>query len=370
MLPGTDRHPHARAVLEPALPPAGQPSHAYLFCGPAGSGKRTVARAFASVLLTEGAVDPEGAAVRVEHGVHPDLTWVAPGSAAGILVGDIDEAVVAGATRTPFEATRRVFVIEDADELNDQAANRMLKTLEEPPSFAHLILLTSRPGEVLPTIASRCQQVRFDALGVQEIADRLERAGVASDTAAACARLGLGDAQRALALATADGPALRAGAEAVARGALRGEIAARPWLVLLEQARAAGAHAGETVETSLESELEYAISKDHGRMRREAAERGKRAARRAQTAALDRGLALVGQWVRDVGCVVAGAPELAYHADRAAELTQDAALGADAATLHAGQELVEHARTTLQLNPNEELALDALGSRLARTLAG
>ncbi|MDX6689358.1 MAG: polymerase subunit delta [Solirubrobacteraceae bacterium] len=368
MLPGTDRHPHARAVLQPALPPAGHPNHAYLFCGPAGSGKRTVARAFASALLTDGAPDPQGAAVRVEHGVHPDLTWVAPGSAAGILVGDVDEAVVAGATRTPFEARRRVFVIEDADELNDQAANRMLKTLEEPPAFAHLILLTSRPGEVLPTIASRCQQVRFDAPTPEEIAAGLERDAIAPDTAAACARLGLGDAQRARALATGDGPALRAGAQAVARGALRGEIAGRPWMTLLEQARAAGAHAGEAVETALASELEYAIAKDHGRMRREAAERGKRAARRAQTAALDRGLALVGQWLRDVGCVVAGAPELVYHADRAGELREDAALGTEASRLHAGQELVEHARTTLQLNPNEELALDALGSRLARAL--
>ncbi len=369
MLPGTDRHPHARAVLQAALPPAGRPSHAYLFCGPAGSGKRTVARAFAVALLTDGAADPEGAAARVEHGVHPDLTWVAPGSAAGILVGDVDEAVIAGAARTPFEAQRRVFVIEDADELNDQAANRMLKTLEDAPSFAHLILLTSRPGEVLPTIASRCQQVRFDAPPVEQIAARLEEEGVAPEAAAACARLGLGDARRARALAAGDGAALRAGAEAVARGALRGEIAARPWMVLLEQARAAGAHAGEVVQRALEDELGFAITKDHARMRREAAERGKRAARRAQTAALDRGLALVGLWLRDVGCVVAGVPELAHHSDRLAQLEQDAGLGAGATRLLAGQDLVEHARTTLQLNPNEELALDALGSRLARTLA-
>src|SRR5436190_6785589 len=200
MLPGTERHPHARAVLTAALPPHGAPSHAYLFCGPAGSGKAAVARAFAVALLTEGAADPAGAAVRIEHGVHPDLTWVAPASAAGILVGDVDEAVVAGAARTPFESTRRVFVIEDADELNDQAANRMLKTLEEPPSFAHLILLTSRPGEVLPTIASRCQAVRFDAPSVDEIAARLARHGVGSQVADACARLGLGDASRALSL--------------------------------------------------------------------------------------------------------------------------------------------------------------------------
>src|SRR5918998_1791023 len=272
MLRGTERHPHARAVLGAALAPGGAPSHAYLFCGPAGSGKRTVARAFASALLTAGAADPDAAALRVEHGAHPDLTWVAPASSAGILVGDVDEAVVAGAARTPFESSRRVFVIEDADELNDQAANRMLKTLEEPPSFAHLILLTSRPGEVLPTIASRCQPVRFDAPSVEQIAARLGRHGVEPPAADACARLGLGDAARALALALGDGPRLRAGAEAVARGALRDDIAGRPWTALLDRARAAGAQAGEAVEEALESQLQYAIAKDHARMRREAAE--------------------------------------------------------------------------------------------------
>jgi len=370
MLRGTERHPHARAVLGAALAPGGAPSHAYLFCGPAGSGKRTVARAFASALLTEGAADPAGAAARVEHGAHPDLTWVAPASAAGILVGDIDEAVVAGAARTPFEASRRVFVIEDADELNDQAANRMLKTLEEPPSFAHLILLTSRPGEVLPTIASRCQPVRFDAPSVAEIAARLERHGVVAQLADACARLGLGDAARALALALGDGPALRAGGEAVARGALRDERAGRPWMALLERARAAGASAGEGIERALDDELQFAITKDHARLRREAAERGKRAARRAQTAALDRGLSLVGLWLRDVACIRDGVPEIVHNSDRLAELGEDAAHVADVARLRAAQGLVEETRTLLQFNPNEELALDALGSRLARTLRG
>jgi len=369
MLPGTERHPHARAVLHAALAPAVAPSHAYLFCGPAGSGKRTVARAFASALLTDGAPDPEGAAARVQHGAHPDLTWVVPASAAGILVGDIDEAVVAGAARTPFESSRRVFVIEDADELNDSAAARMLKTLEEPPSFAHLVLLTSRPGEVLPTIASRCQPVRFDAPSVEQIADRLGRHGVAPVLAGACARLALGDGARALALALGDGPALRAGAEAVARGALRGEIAARPWMALLERARAAGSAATAQVDKVLESELEYAIGKDRGRMRREAGERAKRAARRAQMAALDHGLALVGLWLRDVACVIDGAPELVHNADRVAELREDADRGVRSSALRDGQDLTERTRASFALNPNEELALDALGSRLARVLS-
>jgi DNA polymerase-3 subunit delta' len=141
-------------------------------------------------------------------------------------------------------------------------------------------------------------------------------------------------------------------------------------MALLAQARAAGAGAAAKVEALLESELEYAIAKDHGRMRREAGERAKRAARRAQTAALDRGLALVGLWLRDVACVVDGAPELVHHSDRGAQLREDAQRGVSAAALRAGQGLTERTRADLALNPNEELALDALGSRLARALNG
>src|SRR4051812_50162657 len=102
MLPGLEHHPHARAVLR-----LDAPSHAYLFHGPAGAGKREVARAFAAELLADGAADPQSARARAQRGTHPDLTWVAPSGAADMLVSDIDEPVVAAATRTPFEARRR-----------------------------------------------------------------------------------------------------------------------------------------------------------------------------------------------------------------------------------------------------------------------
>ena len=79
-----------------------------------------------------------------------------------MLRRDVDEAVVAAAAHTPFEARYRIFVLERADTLIDQAANALLKTLEEPPSYVVLLLLTDKPSQVLPTIASRCQPVRFD----------------------------------------------------------------------------------------------------------------------------------------------------------------------------------------------------------------
>lgn len=367
MLPGTEDHPHARAVLTPALPPAGTPSHAYLFHGPAGSGKRDVARALAAELLAEGADDPGSARARVRSGAHPDLTWVAPSGAAEMLVSDIDEPVVAAATRTPFEARRRVFVIERADTMNDQAANRMLKTLEEPPAFAHLVLLTDRLGEVLPTIASRCQLVRFDARPPEAIAARLERQGIPPATASACARLALGDGERALALALGTGPALRDAAERLARAALADDLGGRPWAALLEQAKASGDQAAAEAEGRTAADLEYAAKRDRKRVEREGGERARRAQRRAATAALDLGLQLVGLWLRDLACVADGVPEVVHNADRLDAL-RDGAADRDPHRLRAGVQLVDDTRMRLALNVTEELALEALASRLARAL--
>ena len=364
-LPGTDRHPHAAAVLGAALPPDGQPSHAYLFHGPAGAGKRSIARAFAAALLADGSANPASAAERVQHGVHPDLTWVTPSGAAEMLVGDIDEPVVAAAARTPFEARRRVFVIERAETMNDQAANRMLKTLEEPPAFAHLVLLTDRPGEILPTIASRCQHVRFDAPPAGEIAERLQRHGVAEPAARACARLALGDAERALRLALGDGPALRQGAEALARAALHGDLAGRPWLAVLDQAKKHGDAAQAQVVERVAAELEYLPQRERKRAEREGADAARRAQRRARTAALDQALQLVGLWYRDVACVVDGAADLVHATDRLAELEADAG-GRRPGPLREAVAIVDDVRAALALNPGEELLLEAMASRLAR----
>ena len=367
-LPGLEAHPHARAILGAALPPAGTPSHAYLFHGPPGAGKRTVARAFAAALLADGAAEPATVAERVARDAHPDLTWVRPSGAAEMLVGDVDEPVVAAATRTPFESARRVFVIEGADVMNDQAANRMLKTLEEPASFVHLILLAERPHDLLPTIASRCQPVRFDAPPPETIADRLTGEGVDPALADACARLSLGDARAARLLAGPEGQALRAAAERLARAPLAGDRAPRPWGDLLDAARAAGERAGDQVRERVARELDFIPQRERRRHEREAEEALRRAERRARTRAVDLGLGLAGLWLRDCACVAEGAPELVHATDRAGELARDAA-GRDAATLRRALELVEDTRRRLAVNVSEELALEALAHRLAQTLA-
>ncbi len=365
-LPGIDAHPHARAVLGPALPPQGSPSHAYLFHGPAGTGKRAIARAFAAALLADGADDRTSVAERVKRGAHPDLTWVSPSGATEMLVSDIDEPVVAAAARTPFEASRRVFVIEAVDTMNDDAANRMLKTLEEPPPFAHLILLTERREDVLPTIASRCLHVRFDPLPAGRIAEGLE--GVEGQRALACARLAGGDAGLAQRLAGEEGGALRASVEELVRCTLADRTEARPWLGLLEASKEAGAAAGELAQERLATELELVPSRERKRYEREALEARRRGERRARTQALDLGLHLAELWLRDVLCLCEGAPDLILAVDRLAQLEEDAS-GRDGARVSQAIELVGDARMSLAVNVSEELALEALAYRLQALLA-
>jgi DNA polymerase-3 subunit delta' len=370
-LAGVEQHPHARAVLLPALPPAGAPSHAYLFYGPAGTGKRTVARSFAAALLADGARQPATVAERVARGAHPDLTWVTPSGSSEVLVSDIDEPVVAAVTHTPFESTRRVFVIEAAGTMNDQAANRLLKTLEEPPSFAHLILLAEHREDVLPTIASRCQQVRFDPLSSELLQQRLSgHAGEAIDPtrAAACARLAAGDARLAERLASEPGVALREWAEGFVRSTLHARTDERRWAGLLETAKAAGAEAGAAATERLHEQAELLPSKERRKYEREGVDVVRRAERRARTATLDLGLRLVELWLRDAWCLAAGAPELVFALDRSAELAADAE-GRDADSLLRGVELVRDTRLRLPLNISEELALEALAYRLADLLS-
>jgi DNA polymerase III subunit delta' len=362
-----ERHPHARAVLAPALGTPSRPSHAYLFHGPGGAGKRAAARALAAELLAEGETDPDGARARVLSGAHPDLTWVVPSGAHEILVSDIDEPVISAASRTPFESSRRVFVIERADELGDEAANRMLKTLEEPASFVHLILLTDRLGEILPTIRSRCQTVRFEPPSEAEAAAALEAEGAAPETALACVRLALQDADRARELAAPDGHALRAAAERYARAAVADEMAgARAWGELLSAARARGEAAGAELETLAAAELELTARKDRKRVETEWSERIRRSRRRVQTGALDLGLQLVSLWFADLVFVAYGAGELVRNVDRRAELEADA--GDDPARLRDAIELVEDTRERFLLNVSEDLACEALAYRLAQTL--
>jgi DNA polymerase-3 subunit delta' len=368
-LSGTENHPHARMVLGAALA-AGEPSHAYLFHGPPGTGKRTVARALAAELLAEGSEDPDNARLRAQHGTHPDLTWVVPSGAHVMRVDDVEEAVVGAATRTPFESRRRVFVLERVDTMNDEVANRLLKTLEEPAAYVHLILLTDAPGQVLPTVVSRCQLVRFDPLPADRIAARLVEGGVPEEEALACARLALGNASRARHLTTEEGRALRAEVAQFVRAALGGQereaAATEPWRALHERAVDSGEAAKADADARTAERLEIEPKgRERRAIERELEESGKRDQRRASTEVLDLGLELTALSFRDLACISEGAEEAVLGTDSAPALAAEAR-GRDSRRFREAMERCEDTRLSLSLNVSADLALSALGFRLER----
>ncbi len=361
----TRHQPRARAELGAAL--ASGPTHAYLFRGPRGSGKAAAARAFAAELLAAGSAEPEEARRRalLDPSPHPDLVWLRPPGAQH-LVDDVREMVIRAASLRPMEGERRVFVIEEAEALRDESHNALLKTLEEPAPFAHLVLLCSDPELLLPTIVSRCRPVDFVPLAPEAVLERLE---VSGEEAEAAARLCGGDVELAGFLLSEEGRRLRAAAEAAARAALAPD-AERPWGGLLDGAEEVGAEAGAAEERRLLTDAESAPRRGRAaKLTREAGEQVKRTERRARTRALDLGLALCGAWYRDLAAVGAGAPELALNRDRATELSADAR-GLEPARAREAVELVLDTRRRLRLNVSEQLALDALWLRLSQALSG
>ena len=364
-----EHQPRARISLEAALRDDQALSHAYLFHGPAGSGKRRAARAFAAALISAGSEDPADAERRVMSGVHPDLTWIEPRGAHEILVDDVRTRIVRQAALRPFESRRRVFVIVDADRMNEESQNSLLKTLEEPGSFAHFVLVSSAPGRLLETIPSRCRPVRFGAIPPAHIAQELEAEGVASATALAAARLSGGDADRARALAGPEAP-LRTEAEAAARATLTAHedaewVVAEPWRPLLERAGERGAAAEAAVKQEASGRLENEPKRGSAGLAREFETQARRARRRAHTASLDLSLDLVGAWFRDLVAVATGCEDQVLNTDRLDLLRADAQ-GRDVARLIDSVALVDETRRRLERNVLEDLALEVLFDRLRR----
>jgi DNA polymerase III subunit delta' len=363
----TEHQPAARVALAAAL---ANPSHAYLFAGPAGSGKRSAARAFVAELLAGGAPDPDSARRRVmaDPSPHPDLAWLRPPGAQH-LVDEVRERVIEAAPYRPFEGERRAFVIEAADTMAEESQNALLKTLEEPAPFAHLVLISSQPSALLDTVRSRCREVMFAALGPDAVEERLAATHPSADgnELRAAARLAGGDLERAELLIADRGRELRSRSEELARAARSGELDDAPWRGLLDAAEKRGADVGDEARERLEALAEQARDaadkRTEQRLRREATEAGKRASRRGRTEALDTGLALVGAWLRDLAAVGDGARELVLTADRESELAADAE-GLDPRKARRAAELVMDTRRRLTVNVSEELAMEALAFRL------
>ena len=161
---------------------------------------------------------------------------------------------------------------------------------------------------------------------------------------------------------------MRSRAEAFARAPLHAQVAsAQPWNELLGAARKRGQAAESEVEAALAEELQYLPKKEHRRKQTEFTERSRRAARRAETGAIDHALQLAGLWYRDLGCLAAGAGELVLNSDREEALGGDAI--DDGAALREAVDLVEDTRARLPFNVSYDLALQALAYRLEALLS-
>ncbi|MBY0086880.1 DNA polymerase III subunit delta' [Brevibacillus brevis] len=155
-------------------------AHAYLLAGPKGSGKKQMALHLAkSLFCSEREADACGACVtcrRIEGGNHPDVLFITP-DGASIKIDQIRSLQKEMAMRA-VESSRKVYIIEHVDKMTTQAANSLLKFLEEPPAGVLALLLTEHSHAILPTILSRCQIVQFSPVSAESIAEKLRAEGV------------------------------------------------------------------------------------------------------------------------------------------------------------------------------------------------
>ena len=347
-------------------------SHAYLLAGPAGLAKVEFAREVGVALVAPcggcGACD---ACDRARRGAHPDLR-VIEREGEQIRLEQVTP-IVADLALKPFSAERRVWVLPEAEQLTPPAANKLLKSIEEPPAHVHFILVTDRLERVLPTIVSRCQVVEFRPLSDVEVEEYLRDAhGVGGEEGRALARLARGSVERAARLA-ADALGARLREEYLAHVA---RLAGRPaegeatksspaamFLAVLD--RRLDAIGDETREALAhrvaEVEALFADDKDrawHCKRAEAFAKRERdRLAREAATDALE----LVVAWLRDLWVVACGAEAAILNSDHATDLVADAVarpefysrlLGAAATT-----------RKDLYLNVDRKLALQAMFAR-------
>ncbi len=184
----------------------GRIAHAYLFVGPEGVGKKLVARLLAQAMSCEkndfdacGKCSP---CQRIETFSHPDVTWVKPGGLSRrIGIDDIRNLRHWISRKAHHVGRRKIFVLTEAERMTAEAGNALLKTLEEPPADSLLILLSSHPASLFPTIISRCQTIRFSPLPRKDIKDYLvSKLKLPADEAQLLSQLSEGRLGKALSL--------------------------------------------------------------------------------------------------------------------------------------------------------------------------
>lgn len=335
---------------------AARPGHAYLIAGPRGAGGPDAARAFAAALV---APDGDERAIRLVHrGLHPDVIEFEPERSV-ITVDQARDDIVPEAWSSPIEADRKVLIILEAERLQPEAANALLKTFEEPPDRTVIVLVSEAADELLDTVRSRCQRVDLGAVDEATLEHALRDAGVSADDARLAARLSGGQLGRARDL-TGDTRALRdrfvdAATGLDGTGARAGQAAEAMLDAVHDSIAAVRVHHTEAL-AAFDDEAGRAgyQPRDVRRLRRRIEERQPARERLARRKALSEGIAALETLYRDA---LAGPDAPLRNLDRTPiETDPRAAVRA----LDACRE----ARDALEFNPNEGLLLEWLALHL------
>lgn len=328
-------HGRVVALLERELE---SPANAYLFVGATAVGKATVARHFATALLCPTG-DPEcNVCRRARSGNHSDLVSVAPEGRATLGVDQV-RSIVVQAAMSPVEGERKVFLFEEAGLMTDQAANALLKTLEEPPASTVFILVAESEDEFPATIASRCRTVHFGRVAESELVSALQDTGLEPGDAEGLARVAGG--RPGLAVSLARRPQVK-------------EFR-RLWLSIPTRVTPRPGDAQRLAEEVLEALAPMIAEAASGE---EDKERKVRAERRAELALLTSGLEILASWYTDSASLQHGGP-IRNTDVPLADLTDVVP-----ARAVANAELVLDAAVDLQLNLRRQLLLANLFAQL------
>ncbi len=300
---------------------------------------------------------------RVERRTHPDLYVLEPlGDQIRI---DAVREMRRDLHMRPFEADRRIYLVFGAHVLNDEAADALLKDLEEPPSYAVIVLVADELGSLPETIRSRCQPIPFRRLSERAVREDVQARApqLSEEEATSIARVAGGRLDRAERLLDPEAAKRRAELLEVARSVYTdpgfdpGAAAER----LLESAQARGAEAKERENEALEG-LELTAKETDQRLRR--------AARGAEREELLASLEELAAWYRDLVAMAAGAEGALVHADRVEELREDGTLERLEGAERAAELAREAWRSLEEFQLSARLALEALFVELRRAFAG
>jgi DNA polymerase-3 subunit delta' len=352
-----------------------RPHHAYLFTGPEGSGKRLGLRAFAAALLCPQGGCGECRDCRLALGErHPNMVVLEP-TGPDILVGKdaTDPTTARGFARsaylTPQEPGRKVMVVLQADRLRTEAADVLLKVLEEPPGDTVIVLVSARPADLPDTIRSRCQEIVFPPLTEAFVVETLAREGVDPEHARLVSRLAGGNIGRARRMARAEGGlAFRAAALAAAEQASSGPAGALAAAEgLMAEAKDFRTRLGADLEEELRPFLDESGKPEEAfrPVVRRIEEQHERRVRRAEREFLDAALSALTSRYRDAVVLAVGVPgDALINLDMPAA---DRAMDGDAAGAALAMGAVEEARALLadETNLNARLLLEHLFLQLA-----